>query len=198
MAQTLYLMRHGETLFNKQKRVQGWCDSPLTETGIAQAKQARDYFQRQGILFDRAYSSTQERATDTLRLITDLPYQQLKGLKEMNFGIFESQPELLLPKFRPGSSSFEDLLVPYGGEDIDQVGQRVYDTITETLAKEQAQTNLMVSHGAALYGLVLKLELELPRNFRFGNCAICQFDCSGSRLHLISVIDPLTDQKIDL
>ncbi|MGT2947851.1 histidine phosphatase family protein [Streptococcus devriesei] len=198
MAQTLYLMRHGETLFNKQKRVQGWCDSPLTETGIAQAKQARDYFLRQGILFDRAYSSTQERATDTLRLITDLPYQQLKGLKEMNFGIFEAQPELLLPKFRPGSSSFEDLLVPYGGEDIDQVGQRVYDTITETLAKEQAQTNLMVSHGAALYGLVLKLKLELPRNFRFGNCAICQFDWSGSRLHLISVIDPLTDQKIDL
>lgn len=30
----LYLMRHGETLFNTQKRVQGWCDSPLTEKGI--------------------------------------------------------------------------------------------------------------------------------------------------------------------
>ncbi|MGT2924229.1 histidine phosphatase family protein [Streptococcus caviae] len=198
MAQTLYLMRHGETLFNQQKRVQGWCDSPLTETGIEQAKQARDYFQRQGILFDRAYSSTQERATDTLKLITDLPYRQLKGLKEMNFGIFEAQPELLLPKFRPGGSSFEDLLVPYGGEDIYQVGKRVHDTIVEILAKERAQTNLMVSHGAALYGLILKLEQELPQGFRFGNCAICQFDYSGSELNLVSLINPLTDQKIDL
>ena len=36
----LYLMRHGETLFNTQKRVQGWCDSPLTENGILQAEQA--------------------------------------------------------------------------------------------------------------------------------------------------------------
>ncbi|WP_165437759.1 histidine phosphatase family protein, partial [Streptococcus ruminantium] len=34
MAKTIYLMRHGETLFNTQKRVQGWSDSPLTEKGI--------------------------------------------------------------------------------------------------------------------------------------------------------------------
>ena len=40
----LYLMRHGETLFNTQKRVQGWCDSPLTENGICQAEQAKQYF----------------------------------------------------------------------------------------------------------------------------------------------------------
>ena len=39
----LYLMRHGETLFNTQKRVQGWCDSPLTENGIWQAEQVKEY-----------------------------------------------------------------------------------------------------------------------------------------------------------
>ena len=35
---TLYLMRHGQTLFNLQHKIQGWCDSPLTELGIKQAK----------------------------------------------------------------------------------------------------------------------------------------------------------------
>lgn len=49
---------------------------------------------------------------------------QLKGIKEMNFGEFEAQPEFLLPKFRAGANSFEDLLVPFGGEDIVTVGKR--------------------------------------------------------------------------
>lgn len=35
----IYLVRHGQTLFNQQKKVQGWCDSPLTQEGIQQAKE---------------------------------------------------------------------------------------------------------------------------------------------------------------
>lgn len=46
MIKKLYLMRHGETLFNVLKKVQGACDSPLTEKGIQQAKLARDFFQK--------------------------------------------------------------------------------------------------------------------------------------------------------
>lgn len=41
MMKTLYLVRHGETLFNIQNKIQGWCDSPLTENGVAQAKKTR-------------------------------------------------------------------------------------------------------------------------------------------------------------
>lgn len=41
MTKHLYLMRHGETLFNKRRKIQGWCDSPLTKTGILQAKAAK-------------------------------------------------------------------------------------------------------------------------------------------------------------
>lgn len=40
MKKTLYLMRHGQTLFNLQKKIQGWCDAPLTEFGIKQAQVA--------------------------------------------------------------------------------------------------------------------------------------------------------------
>ena len=108
----LYLMRHGETLFNTQKRVQGWCDSPLTENGILQAEQPSSTLQER-YFFDAVYSSTQERATDTAKIVApDYSVTQLKGIKEMNFGSFEAQPEHLLPKHRPGSRSFEESLGP--------------------------------------------------------------------------------------
>ena len=71
MAKTLYLMRHGQTLFNLRHKVQGWCDAPLTDFGIYQAKVAGQYFKDAGITFDDAYSSTQERACDTLELVRD-------------------------------------------------------------------------------------------------------------------------------
>lgn len=196
MSRKLYIMRHGETLFNQQKRVQGWSDSPLTEVGIQQAEDADRFFKERHIFFDKAYSSTQERATDTLKLVTDAPYEQLKGLKEMNFGIFEAREENLLPKFRPGANSFEDLLVPYGGEDINQVGQRVYQTIQEVLDKTKDDSMLMVSHGAALWGLILHLKITLPADFRFSNCAVCQFGISRQDLSLEALINPLTREEI--
>ena len=45
----LYLMRHGQTLFNTLNRIQGWCDSPLTEKGRDQARQVRAYFEKHDI-----------------------------------------------------------------------------------------------------------------------------------------------------
>lgn len=190
MGKIIYLMRHGETLFNVQKRVQGWCDSPLTEKGVAQAEEVRDYFRREGIAFDAAYSSTQERATDTLKIISSAPYQQLKGLKEMNFGLFEAREEELLPKHRLGARSFEDLLVPYGGEDIRQVGQRMKAAILEVMAHTSADTVLMVSHGAAMWGLVQVMEANFPEGVRLPNCAICQLTYEKGNLRFEKLIHP--------
>ena len=79
MKKTLYLMRHGQTLFNLQHKIQGWCDAPLTPLGIKQAQMAKEYFTN--ITLDHAYASTSERASDTLEIITDMPYTRLKGLK---------------------------------------------------------------------------------------------------------------------
>lgn len=185
-----FLMRHGQTLFNTQGRVQGACDSPLTELGIEQALLAKRYFEEQQITFDRVYSSTQERATDTAKLLADQEVLQLKGLKEMDFGRFEAQPEYLLPQFRSGANSFEDLLVPYGGEDIREVGVRVRNTI-ETVSKEfPDETVLMVSHGAAMWGLCLELGISFPPGIYFSNCSICEFDLSDTKWQLKRLIQP--------
>ena len=162
----LYLMRHGQTFFNQEGLVQGACDSPLTELGQDQARQAGTYLQEQGIRFGHLYSSTQERASDTLELVSGrTDYTRLKGIKEWNFGLFEAQPERLQPKFRPGATSFEDLFVPYGGEGVDQVGERVLVTLTEIMEQADAEPVLAVSHGGAMWPSIsrLRLKLWIPR-----------------------------------
>ena len=81
----LYLMRHGQTLFNTLNRIQGWCDSPLTEKGRDQARQVRAYFEKHDMTFDQYYCTTTERASDTIELATGRSdYQRVKGLKEMH------------------------------------------------------------------------------------------------------------------
>lgn len=83
MAINLYLVRHGQTWFNKGHRMQGSCDSALTPLGIKQAEAVRDYFQDQGINFARAYCSPQERASDTLEIIAgpEMELCSIKGIK---------------------------------------------------------------------------------------------------------------------
>ena len=129
----LYLVRHGETLFNIQGKIQGWSDSPLTQRGIKQAQAVRDYFESEGISFDHAYSSTSERASDTLELITGMPYARLKGLKEVNYGFFEGEREMLKPKEPQEIVSF---FVPFGGENTNDVAERVAKTLTEVMEQE--------------------------------------------------------------
>lgn len=105
----LYLMRHGETLFNQRRKIQGWCDSPLTEKGIEQAQKAGELLK--DIHFDHCYSSTAERCCDTLELVTHQPYQRLKGIKERYFGVFEGESEDL----NPPVDKYDDFFPIYGG-----------------------------------------------------------------------------------
>lgn len=190
MAKTLYLMRHGQTLFNLRHKVQGWCDAPLTDFGVYQAKVAGQYFKDAGITFDDAYSSTQERACDTLELVTDdkLPYKRVKGLKEWNFGTFEGESEDLNPPL-----PYKDFFVTYGGEGVDQVGERVLVTLTEVMEQAGAEPVLAVSHGGAMWAFYLKIAAQaLDSKVRFGNCAICHYQYEQGHFKLAEVIDPLT------
>ncbi|WP_290033198.1 histidine phosphatase family protein [Ligilactobacillus cholophilus] len=90
---TIYLTRHGQTMINKYRRLQGWCDSPLTEKGIADAKIAGKHLSE--IKFDAAYSSDTLRAMKTRDFIlsenqNEIPQTfELMNFREQNFGYFE-------------------------------------------------------------------------------------------------------------
>lgn len=185
MTQFLYLMRHGETLFNQLHKIQGWCDSPLTEKGIRQAQLAGRYFKEQGIAFDTAYASTSERACDTLELVTDLPYQRVKGLKEWHFGRFEGEPEFLNPPL-----PYRDFFVAYGGEGMSALQQRMKETIQQ-LMDQSGESVLMVSHGGAIRNFLRvwehRSEIVVAEPLR--NCGFLKFRVDEAGFELVELVN---------
>lgn len=189
MKKTLYLMRHGQTLFNFLKKIQGSCDSPLTELGVNQAKVARNYFIKNNIEFDSFYSSTQERAVDTLEIVINYckNYERLKGLKEWNFGRFEGESEDLNPKHKEGETSYGDYFVAYGGESVKEVSDRMNETLTKIMEKDGNNNVLVVSHGAACYSFFLRWT-DINNFSGFPNCCIIKFEYENGKFKYIETI----------
>lgn len=186
MKKTLYLMRHGQTLFNLQHKIQGWCDAPLTELGIKQAKIAGQYFIKNHVTFDHAYSSSSERACDTLEYVTNfqVPYTRVKGLKEWNFGAFEGKDECLNPPLPYG-----DFFKQWGGEGELELRERMLKTLTEIMDKENHQTVLAVSHGAACAQFYRAVEqyAKVKKTERFYNCCVLKFEYENGIFTLVEI-----------
>ncbi|MGT2686207.1 histidine phosphatase family protein [Streptococcus porcinus] len=200
MQKIFYLMRHGQTLFNIQGRIQGACDSPLTALGIKQAQAARAYFQEENIVFDKVYSSTQERACDTAEIAsgrTDLI--RLKGLKEWNFGAFEAHPEYLNPHlFKEDGSGYRDYFVAYGGESNIEVYKCMAATIKNALADEKEEAiSLFVSHGASITQFYRHMTVDAPVLEKpMSNCAILKLVYDGKKIQVLSVYNPMDQEYI--
>lgn len=158
MKKTLYLVRHGQTLFNVQKRIQGWCDSPLTDLGIQQAKAVGQYFQDNHIVIDHAYCSTSERACDTLENIVDIPYTRLKDLKEMNYGALEAHPEYLAEN---DPIKCETYYLQFNGESSLTVRERMLNILKNIMIQENYNNVLVVSHGGACFNFLKRIDADL-------------------------------------
>lgn len=178
---TLYLLRHGQTAFNLEKRVQGRSDSPLTELGMAQAHAAAFWFVREGVHFDRLCTSPLGRARATLETVRadlldagvgDLPaIESIDGLMERSYGIFEAGPAADVPTelWDPGEA-----LVPYGGEGSRALRQRIVATLTDLMSDTHVENLLAVSHGSATLQFKKAWEhlAACPQDVPLGNCCI--------------------------
>ena len=183
---SVFLIRHGQTLFNRQKKIQGFCDSPLTEVGIKQAEIAGKHVLDLGLTFDDAYSSTSERASDTLELIADVPYKRIKGLREWNFGDLEAEGEHLNPPL-----PYRDFFVQFGGEDEFEFQHRINTTITQLAEESDGENILMVSHGAAIAQFYKKWvdHSEVRRKGRIQNCSILHYHFENDVFVLQEIIE---------
>lgn len=200
MAKFFYLMRHGQTLFNQQGRIQGACDSPLTDLGIAQAKAAYHYFKNQGISFTHIYSSTQERACDTAEIATGCTdYVRLKGLKEMDFGAFEGHQEYLNPHlYREDGTGYRDYFVAYGGESSSQVHERMGKTIREVMeSRSDKDTILFVSHAAAITQFYRFQTIHPPTLEKgLSNCGILKIGYDDGIMEVGSIYNPIDEEYL--
>ena len=181
---TLYLMRHGETMFNAQHRIQGWCDSPLTERGIGQARAMGAKLRERGVHIDRAVCSTAERAADTLELVLGelnqphLSYLRLKGLREMFYGTLEAQQDFLAES---DPETCRTYYLQFGGESSDAVRDRMVSTLA-TVMREAGDSVLAVGHGGANFNFLRAVQDPTPvLNAGWGNCTTCVYEFDETR-----------------
>ncbi|MCL2559917.1 MAG: histidine phosphatase family protein [Turicibacter sp.] len=188
MKKTLYIMRHGQTVFNLREKIQGWTDSPLTELGRRQPLYAKKWFADNGISFSHAYCSTSERASDTLELVTDMPYERLKGIKERNFGKFDGEAEAL----HLGSPPFGNVYEPHGGESDDTHIGRVKKTFLDMMERDDHESVLAVAHAGVCWFFTYDTHPELYEGDDMPvmhNCCILEYVYEDGRFTLVRHIN---------
>lgn len=160
MNTTIYLTRHGQTLWNLEKRLQGRGNSPLTEEGIERAKELSDRLKN--IHIDIIYSSPIERAFETAKIIKgnkDIEIVTDNGFMEMSFGDYEGRRTDEIMKENP---SWDINLIMKGntelsapnGENLGEVRIRVANTMNKIIKANIGKTILIVAHGITLKAIM--------------------------------------------
>ena len=148
---SVYLVRHGQTAWNKEEIFRGRTDVPLDETGLKQAELAGQYFK--GMEIHGIYSSPLSRAWQTAQKIAqfqNLKVEPLEGILDMSFGNWEGHAhqeirEMDGETYRQWVESPHLVKLP-GGESLDDVRGRAMGTLEEVIRKHQRETLILVSH----------------------------------------------------
>jgi probable phosphoglycerate mutase len=151
------LVRHGETDWNAERRLQGHTDIPLNTRGLAQAKQMAKTLKSSHFQFDVLYTSDLQRAKQTIKAIEDLYAVAATShsmLRERHLGVLQgltiNEAPLIEPELWQAHLS-RDLDQEFrGGESIVQFSNRVKEVLQEIQEKHAGKTILIVSHGGTL------------------------------------------------
>lgn len=148
---SIYLVRHGQTAWNKEEIFRGRTDIPLDETGLKQAELAGQYFK--DIKIHGVYSSPLARAWQTAEWIArhhHLSVQPLEGLIDMSFGNWEGRAHQEIKEMDPDTyrqwREEPHLARLPGGETLDEVRKRAMASLEEIIAKHPEETLVLVSH----------------------------------------------------
>jgi HAD superfamily hydrolase (TIGR01509 family) len=176
----LYLVRHGETVWNIESRFQGWADRPLSELGV---RQARELARRlSAVKFDAAYSSDLRRAADTAKILLEdrgIPVQQMRDLREMHLGELDGLTEAEVLERYPAvikawRTDPADVVMP-GGESLSQVQERAWRGLMKVWKENPGGTVLLVSHhtvNKAILSRVLEMPPAATRRLRQPPCSL--------------------------
>lgn len=157
----VYLVRHGETTWNVERRFQGQLDVELSRTGVAQAEAVANWLAAQPVHFSAIYSSDLKRAAQTAQAIgrrLKLTPQLHRDLRELHAGewqgLLASEIEARFPGQLAEWSAKVNTFTTPGGESIPKVQKRVYAAYNELVAEHPGDAIIIVSHGAALTALL--------------------------------------------
>lgn len=187
MACRLYIVRHGETLWNHTLKYQGQTDIPLNERGVQQAHSLGRRLKKEK--FAAFYASDLKRAYDTASIIASYhggKVEARKALREINFGQWEGLTrEEINARFgdvarrwwcEPLATRLPD------GETLGEVAERAVREITEIANRHPDEAVLVVSHGGTIrasIGYFLGLDLNNYWRLRQDNGALNIVDYLG-------------------
>ena len=194
MQKTLYIVRHGQTEYNKQGIIQGrGVDTDLNDEG---RKQAQQFFAAyKDVPFDKAYISALKRTQQSIQPFLDrgLPFEKLPGLDELAWGIHEGQlptPEnkaaflQIMRDWLDGSldSKFE------GGESPNEVEIRQREALAVIMSHPEEKTVLVCMHGRAMRLLLCILTgkpLSEMDNFPHQNLVLYKVTYDGTKFDIV-------------
>ncbi|HMV03969.1 MAG TPA: histidine phosphatase family protein [Accumulibacter sp.] len=180
-ATRICLVRHGETTWNAEKRIQGQIDIGLNSAGLVQAEAAARWLSGQPVA--ALYSSDLLRARQTAeRIAVRLRLQPhfLAEFRERRYGFFEGltydESRARYPaEYRLFETRDPAFVIPFGGESLQQLHERVGTALARLAVEHGGQTIVVVTHGGVL-DIVNRLArgnaLSNPRDFLIPNAGI--------------------------
>ena len=190
MSKTEFIViRHGETAWNAQSRIQGHLDSPLNEEGLGQALLVAERLAREP--FSTLYSSDLGRALQTVQPIADRTAHEAirePRLRERHLGVFQgltgAQCEQQYPhEYARFKLRDPDHVVP-GGESVRQLFERVASIFADFALRHPGERVVVVTHGGvldALHRFAASIALERPRDFPIYNASLNFILCEDQR-----------------
>jgi len=148
---SIYLVRHGQTAWNKEEIFRGRTDVPLDETGLKQAELVGQYFK--GMEIHGIFSSPLSRAWQTAQKVAEihrLKVQSLQGIHDMSFGNWEGRPHQEIREndnktYRQWVETPHLVRLP-GGESLDDVRVRAMAAMEEVIRDHPGKTVILVTH----------------------------------------------------
>ena len=179
-ATRLIVVRHGETAWNVDTRIQGHLDIPLNATGLWQARQLGDALAGEAI--SAIYPSDLLRARRTAQAVADTTGAALvdePDLRERAFGSFQGRTFAEVETEHPEQArrwrQRDPDYAPDGGESLRVLRERVVDTTHRLAARHPGELVLLVTHGGVLdvlYRAATRQDIQAPRTWQLGNAAI--------------------------
>jgi probable phosphoglycerate mutase len=196
---TVLAVRHGETAWNRESRIQGHLDIPLSPLGLAQAQRLAQALA--GEPLDAIYASDLVRARQTAAAVAErvgLPVQEDAGLRERGFGCFEglswSEIESRWPEQAQRWKRRDPDFGAEGGERLRDFYARAVGAVERLAQAHPGQTLLVVAHGGVmdcLYRAGRRLALEAPRSWTLGNASINRLLYTPAGLSVVGWNDDL-------
>jgi len=194
----LYIIRHGETDWNKERKLQGRSDIPINENGRQMARMTAVALKK--VPFTFAYTSPLSRAKETAEIIIGnraIECIEDQRVEEIGFGIYEGMSLL-----RRNSSAIsinlqyfftqpEKYIPTEGGESIEQLCKRTNEFMQDIISRANKEDTILIStHGATMTALLNNVSSQSQEEFwKNGvphNCQVAMLEAIDGKISIVS------------